>query len=77
MPTEGWPPDVKPISFEQLEHLGVSTKNQTLYWDGKPILVEKMLALTKMQLSIACVGALGALASGIVATLEFLKKIMW
>ena len=75
MSVKGWPPDVEQISVEDMGHLGVSTKDRTLYWDGEPVVVKKPLSLTKLQLGFAVVGAVGAGASGLVAILDFVLRL--
>lgn len=66
-----WPPDVTPISVEELDRLGLNAKNQ-LFWDGRRIEVRNRLALTRLQqllaivVSIAAVlGAIGGFVTGL------------
>jgi hypothetical protein len=66
-----WPPDVTPISVEELDKLGLNAKNQ-LFWDGKRIEVRNRLDLTRLQqmlaiiVSVAAVlGAVGGFVTGL------------
>jgi hypothetical protein len=68
-----WPPKVRPISYDELDGLGVDD-NGLLHWDGKPVEVGRRIDLTWTQTIIAiavavftAIGALGALAQGAVA----------
>ena len=74
MPESGWPPHVRTVNFEDIGRLGVSEENgKTLYWDGKPVEVRKKISLTWRQGIIALMAALGSVASGVVAILEYMK----
>jgi len=68
--SDGWPPDVTPISVEELDRLGLNEKNQ-LFWDGKRIEVRNRLDLTRLQKMFAIIvsvfavlGALGGFVTG-------------
>ena len=65
-------PKIKTITLEKLDLLGYDEKDQ-LYWNGKPVKIQKKLTLTYWQGSIAFVAACGTLLSGVVALLEYLK----
>ena len=67
---EGWPPDVTPISVEDLDRLGLNRSNQ-LFWDGKRIEVSNHLDLTRLQKVFAVIvtffavlGAIGGFVTG-------------
>lgn len=45
---EGWPRGVRPISVDGLDHIGVGGDG-SLYWDGKPIVVQRELTLRFWQ----------------------------
>lgn len=47
-PRPGWPSDVRPISQDGLDMLGVGDDGR-VYWDGKVIVTEKRITLTFWQ----------------------------
>jgi hypothetical protein len=68
---DGWPPEVRPISVEDLDRLGLNGRNQ-LFWDGKRIEVSNHLDLTRLQKMFAVVvsvfaimGAIGGFVTGL------------
>lgn len=58
--------------MEDLGRLGIDASNR-LYWDGQQVVVESVLSLTWFQ--NACVGltTLGAVASGVMAVVSWLR----
>jgi hypothetical protein len=80
-----WPPDVTPISVEELDRLGVNARNQ-LYWDGKRIEVRNHIDLTRLQKVLAVIvsicavlGAIGGFMTGFNNASVFLcaRGIQW
>lgn len=75
VPPTSWPPGVRPISLEGLDHIGVGP-NGDLHWDGKPIVVRKGLTLSTFQnigaviVGVAAVVAAGAAAVSAYADLQ-------
>ena len=51
-PPHGWPQNVKPISMNGLDHLGVDPKTNELYWDGQKIVTERKLANFERTLAL-------------------------
>jgi hypothetical protein len=47
-PKSGWPTDVRPISLDGLDTLGVSDDGR-LHWDGKEVEVRKTFSLSLLQ----------------------------
>jgi hypothetical protein len=79
--TTKWPSDVRPISLDGLDHLGVDSR-QRLYWDGKR--VKTGLDLTWFQTLLAVVVAastlLGAFATCVQAWTayhDWACKVRW
>ncbi len=74
-PPASWPPGIRPISLEGLDHIGVGAGGD-LYWDGKPIVVRKGLTLSTLQnagaliVGLAAVVAAGAAAVSAYADLQ-------
>jgi hypothetical protein len=78
---QNWPKDVRRVSLEQLDHLGVDSQ-QRLYWDGKRI--KTGLDLTWPQtiggliIAVATVlAALGSCIQGWTAYHEWACKVHW
>jgi len=63
-PPSDWPPDVKPISVDDLERLGIDSKDQ-LFWDGRRIEIRRRLDLTRVQKIFAIIVAVFAVLGGI------------
>ena len=67
---EGWPAGVRPISIDGIDLLGVGNDG-LLYWDGKPIEVQKSVTLTFGQrlgaFAVAASAVVGALAAAVSA----------
>lgn len=75
---EGMPSEVRPISADDLNRLGIDSSNR-LYWDGRVVEVRRRLVLSRLQQSVALavsaaavLGGLGAAASGVKDGAEFL-----
>ena len=66
----GWPPDVRSISLEGVDYIGVDDHGR-LYWDGHRIEIARTLSLTRAQNFIAVLGVLAAVAVGAVESLRF------
>ena len=60
----GWPPGVTQISVEDLEHLGINSRNQ-LFWDGKRVEVRQAVVLTGLQKLLAFIIAICAVLGGV------------
>lgn len=71
-----WPPGVRPISWSQMDALGVDNDG-LLYWHGKPVEIRRSLTLTFWQ------SAGGAFVSGsavVIAVIELIrlgKEMHW
>ncbi|WP_156404724.1 hypothetical protein [Sphingomonas sp. Root241] len=61
-PLEGWPRDVRPISIDGMDRLGVGDDG-SIYWDGKAIEIRRSVTLTVAQK----IGAALVTASAVVA----------
>lgn len=59
-----WPNGVRPISNEGMGSLGVGDDG-SLYWDGKPIVVQKTVTLTRLQTAGAFVVALASVVAAV------------
>jgi hypothetical protein len=84
-PIEDWPPDVTPISVEELGKLGLNPRNQ-LFWDGKRIEIRNRIDLTRLQKILAVIvsvfavlGAVGGFVTGFNNASIFLctRGIQW
>ena len=73
MAKSGGSSGIRPITFDNMEHLGVSDDGRTLYWNGKRIEVKRRVFLTGWQLAIALMAGLGSAVSALVAVLEYIK----
>ncbi len=62
-------PNVKTITLEQLDRLGIDEANK-LYWDGKPLVTEERIVLARW-VNIAVV--VGAAATALTVVVEILK----
>lgn len=61
--------NVRPVSLEQLDKLGVDEDNR-LYWNGQPVILEEKLTL---QWWINVSAVLGALSGVTLAVIEVLR----
>jgi len=67
-----WPQGVRQISLDGLQLLGIDDTTQ-LFWDGQRVHVERRFVLSFWQKAgaiIVALGALGAVAQGITATVN-------
>jgi hypothetical protein len=62
--TEAWPPDVEPISLEELGRLGIGPGGQ-LFWDGRSVEVRRRLVLSTLQRFVATVVTICAVLGGL------------
>lgn len=63
----GWPPGVRPISFDDLSALGIHVTEKALYWNGKEIVTRKIVRLGWLETALAAAVAFGTLGSFIVS----------
>ncbi len=66
-----WPPNVTIMTLDELDNLGIGDDNK-LYWHGKEVETKNSLNLNIWQNVLAFIAALGTLASGFFAALEYL-----
>jgi hypothetical protein len=66
-----WPADVRSISLEGLEFLGVDSTGR-IYWDGKPVEITRTFSLTWWQKVGAVATVVSAVAVAVVEWLQFL-----
>lgn len=59
-----WPKDVAPISYGDMDRLGVGPDGR-LYWDGKPVEVQRRLRFSRLQTVGALIVGLAAVVGGI------------
>ena len=69
-PPSNWESDVKPISLEGLSLLGINRRTGRLYWDGKEILIKRIISLGFLE---RCAIVFAALATVGLFVIEFLK----
>jgi hypothetical protein len=60
----GWPKDVQPISADDLERLGIDSRDR-LFWDGRRVEVRRRLDLTRWQKLAAVLVTVFAVLGGI------------
>jgi hypothetical protein len=79
-----WPKDVRVMSLEQLNHLGVREVSGELYWRGRPVEMKRPLVLSSWQklaafvvAAFTIIGALGAVAQGWAAYNDWACKVHW
>lgn len=58
------------VTMRELGLLGVDSDNQ-LYWEGKPVKIEKKISLNWFQGVLATLTAVGAFLSGIIALFNY------
>jgi hypothetical protein len=82
-PPKDWPPGVVPVSYENIGRMGVG-HDGLLYWNGRPVVTHRTIALGRRQRAAAILVALAALAaavgscaSGIDAAHSFGCKLHW
>ena len=75
-----WPTSVRAISMEGLALLGIDDENR-LYWDGKPIEIQRRLKFSRMQIIGAVIVGLatliGGVGTGINEGFDFGCKVHW
>jgi hypothetical protein len=67
---ESWPEGVKAISLDGLGLLGVNPKTGALYWDGREIVLRRVVRLGNLEKVLAVVGV----ATGVGALILELGK---
>ena len=81
--TSHWPPGVGSITWNDIGRLGVGPDNR-LYWDGRPVVVERRLVLSLPQPQkiwaavfafAALLAAIGTVAQGWAAGHDWLCKV--
>lgn len=60
----GWPDNVRAIGPDGTLFLGIDEKHR-LYWDGKPIEIERRLKFSRLQLVAAIVVGLATIVGGV------------
>ncbi|MCW6510719.1 hypothetical protein [Lichenifustis flavocetrariae] len=60
----GWPINVRPISLEDLENLGIG-HDGTLYWAGRPMVMQQRSILTWRQTFVASLVVVVAILGGV------------
>lgn len=63
--------DVKTITLDQLDRLGVDAHNK-LYWDGKPLVTEERIVLARWVNVAVFAGSVSTLVVAIVEVLRFI-----
>ena len=71
-PPAEWPSGVRPIGTDGLGLFGLDASNQ-LYWDGKPIKIERRLRLTAFQVGLVIVATGVTAVQAIVEVLSYLR----
>jgi hypothetical protein len=78
-----WPSGVEPISHQNIGRMGIG-HDGLLYWNGRPVVTHRHIALGRRQRAVASLVALAALAtalgscaSGIDAVHSFGCKLRW
>ena len=70
VPKPHWPQNVRSISVEGLENLGISDSGE-LYWDGKRLEIEKKVTLNLWQNILVATTAISALVVAAVSVLTY------
>jgi hypothetical protein len=70
-----WPPDVRPISLDEMNALGVDTAGM-VYWHGKPLQIRRKLELRTVELTLLATATLGALLQGVAAMFPFVPPLI-
>ncbi|MAZ02537.1 MAG: hypothetical protein CMN56_05305 [Sneathiella sp.] len=71
VPKPHWPQNVRSISVEGLENLGISDSGE-LYWDGKRLKVENKVTLNLWQNTLAAITAGSALVVAAVSVIAYI-----
>lgn len=66
--------DIRPITFDEIERLGLDAENQ-LYWDGKLIETKKRLSLTLWQKVGAIITVLSTLSLAVFDAIRFFQAL--
>jgi hypothetical protein len=76
----GWPKNVRSIAPNGVLFLGIDEKNQ-LYWDGKPIEIQRRLKFSRLQIIGAVLVGLatliGGVGTGVNEGFDFGCKVHW
>jgi hypothetical protein len=76
----GWPENVRALGPNGTLFMGIDEKNQ-LYWDGKPIEIQRRLKFSRLQIVGALVVGIATLISGMGTGLnegfDFGCKVHW
>jgi hypothetical protein len=76
----GWPENVRPIGPDGTLFLGIDENNR-LYWDGKPIEIQRRLKFSRLQvagaLAVGIATLIGGLGAGLNEGLDFGCKLHW
>lgn len=71
----GWPKNVRKITLDNLDRLGIDHEDQ-LHWDGKPIEMRRPLALNWWQKIWAVIVGLALVAGGIGGAMQGLVALL-
>jgi hypothetical protein len=63
--------DSSPITIQQLGRLTDDDSNNKLYWDGKPVVTEQQVILTKLTTFAVFSGGVGTLLLAVLEVLKF------
>ena len=66
-----WPRDVRPISFDDMDALGVS-KDGLLHWHGQPVATRRKFEVRGIELWLLGAATIGTLLQGIAAMFPFI-----
>jgi hypothetical protein len=72
--TRHWPKDVRQLTFDEGDKLGVRDTDNALFWDGKEIQTRQVVSLRWIELALACLAAVGTFG---VFALEFARFMGW
>jgi len=66
-----WPRDVRPISFDDMDALGVS-KDGLLHWHGQPVATRRKFEVRGIELWLLGAATIGTLLQGVAAMFPFI-----
>jgi hypothetical protein len=76
----GWPENVRSLGSGGVMFLGIDKQNR-LYWDGKPIEIQRRLKFSRLQIAGAVIVGLatliGGVGTGINEGFDFGCKVHW
>lgn len=76
----GWPPNVRSIAPNGILFLGIDEKNR-LYWDGRPVEIQRRLKLSRLQIAGALIVGvatlIGGVGTGVNEGFDFGCKVRW